>query len=62
MYFLAHHFFDVLVGSLLALGIHRVVSFVGLGIYDMKWWHPLASMTFLAIFVKTRMKNKHKIG
>ena len=62
MYFLAHHFFDVLVGSLVAVGIHRVVSFGGLGIYDMEWWHPLASMAVLALYFKTGMKNKHKIG
>ena len=62
MYFLAHHFFDVLVGSLVAVGIHRVVSFMGLGIYDMEWWHPLASMAVLALYFKTGMKNKHKIG
>ncbi len=62
MYFLAHHFFDVLVGSLVAVCIHRVASFGGLGIYDMEWWHPLASMACLAFYFKTFTKNKHKIG
>eukprot|EP00531_Pseudo-nitzschia_arenysensis_P019128 CAMPEP_0116123882 /NCGR_PEP_ID=MMETSP0329-20121206/4986_1 /TAXON_ID=697910 /ORGANISM="Pseudo-nitzschia arenysensis, Strain B593" /LENGTH=318 /DNA_ID=CAMNT_0003617829 /DNA_START=196 /DNA_END=1152 /DNA_ORIENTATION=- len=62
MYFLAHHCLDVLVGSLLAGVIHAVASAMGLGIYDMQWWHPLASTVFLAIYVQTIMKNKQKVG
>lgn len=62
MYFLAHHFLDVVVGSLLAGVIHVVASALGLGIYDMQWWHPLASTVFLAIYVQTIMKNKQKVA
>ena len=62
MYFLAHHFLDVFVGSMLACIIHRVAKSMGFGIYDMVWWHPLVSTTFLAIYVQTIMKNKQKIA
>ncbi len=62
VYFLAHHVFDVLVGSVLAVVLHKVAFSMGLGIYDMVWWHPLASTTFLAIYVQTIMKNKQKIA
>jgi membrane-associated phospholipid phosphatase len=62
MYVLAHYFFDVVAGSILACVIHRVASSVGLGIYDMQWWHPFASTMVLATYIKTMMKNKRKIG
>ena len=62
MYVLAHHFFDVVMGSIIACVIHRVASSVGLGIYDMQWWHPFASTMVLATYIKTMMKNKQKIG
>jgi membrane-associated phospholipid phosphatase len=58
VYVLAHHFLDVLAGSVIALAIHKVVSSVGLGIEDMRWWHPLASTAFLGTYVKTMMKSK----
>uniref|UniRef100_A0A7S0Y8V6 Phosphatidic acid phosphatase type 2/haloperoxidase domain-containing protein n=1 Tax=Pseudo-nitzschia delicatissima TaxID=44447 RepID=A0A7S0Y8V6_9STRA len=62
IYFLAHHVLDVLVGSMLAGVLHKMAFSMGLGIYDMVWWHPLASTTFLAIYVQTIMKNKQKIA
>ena len=53
MYVLAHHFLDVVAGSILACVMHRVASSIGLGIYDMRWWYPFASTAFLAVLVKT---------
>lgn len=61
MYILAHHFFDVVAGSIIAYFIHRIATSVGLGIYDMQWWYPLVSTTTLSAYVQIKMKNKQKI-
>ena len=62
MYVLAHHFFDVLTGSMIAFAIYRFTTSIGLGIYDMQWWYPLASTMSLTVYVyKSRMENKQKL-
>jgi len=60
MYVLAHYFFDVVAGSIIACVIHRIALSIGCGIYEMSWWHPLASTLFLATYVQTVTKNKYK--
>lgn len=60
MYVLAHHFFDVVVGSIIAHIIYQISSSAGLGIDDMEWWHPLASTVLLAVYVQTQMINRTK--
>lgn len=59
MYFLVHYFFDVVAGSVIAYALYEIMSFVGLGIYDMEWWYPLASTILLAAYVQTKMKTKY---
>ena len=61
IYVLAHHFLDVVAGSIIAQIIFRISSYAGLGIDDMEWWYPLASTMFLAVYVLTQMKNRTKL-
>ena len=57
VYFLAHHVADVTIGVLISYWIHLASSSVGLGVYDMKWWYPLAANVFVAANVKFNMKR-----
>eukprot|EP00536_Pseudo-nitzschia_multiseries_P003747 jgi/Psemu1/186555/e_gw1.59.35.1 len=61
MYILAHYFFDVVVGSIIAHLLHRISSSVGLGVNDMEWWYPFASTILLAAYVQVQMKNRSKL-
>ena len=57
VYFLAHHVADVVVGALMPYLIHLLSSSIGLGVYDMKWWYPLAANIFVAAYAKWNMKR-----
>jgi hypothetical protein len=45
VYFLAHHVLDVLVGALIPVIFHGIFTWANVGIYDLEWWYPLASIS-----------------
>jgi len=50
MYVLAHHFFDVLTGCLLAIGAHVAATALGFKMHHLDWFHALVAMAnFVAI-------------
>lgn len=57
VYFLAHHVMDVVVGALIPYLMHLVSTFIGLGVYNMQWWHPLVANIFVAAYAKWNMKR-----
>jgi membrane-associated phospholipid phosphatase len=57
VYFLAHHVMDVLIGALTPYIVHFISTQIGLGIYDMVWWHPLAANMAVATYAKLSEKR-----
>lgn len=52
IYFLAHHFADVLAGVVTAAMVHGVSTHIGFGVFDMQWWHPFVANAFVILYAK----------
>jgi membrane-associated phospholipid phosphatase len=57
VYFLAHHVCDVVAGTAISFAIHLVSTCMGLGVYDMKWWYPLAANAVVTAHAKWKMER-----
>jgi hypothetical protein len=47
----------VVAGKAISFAIHLVSTCMGLGVYDMKWWYPLAANAVVAAYAKWKMER-----
>eukprot|EP00539_Tryblionella_compressa_P008012 CAMPEP_0178775540 /NCGR_PEP_ID=MMETSP0744-20121128/24249_1 /TAXON_ID=913974 /ORGANISM="Nitzschia punctata, Strain CCMP561" /LENGTH=361 /DNA_ID=CAMNT_0020432529 /DNA_START=34 /DNA_END=1119 /DNA_ORIENTATION=- len=62
VYVLAHHVSDVAVGATIPYLVHLIsTSLLGVGVYDMQWWYPLASNVVVAAYAKLTSKDVQRL-
>jgi hypothetical protein len=52
VYILAHYVIDVVVGAMIPCMVHSLSTYLGVGVFDMVWWHPLLANILVAAYAK----------